>query len=492
MDQVKFLESLVREGDTELSGFLEILQLGRMKISTSNLLLVRFLDAARESSQREIVKDLVEYWTPYYREPISFRTYLYLIPTMSVDTMKLVEEVFDDYGYLQHIIELAAQKSSPEVVTACFKIDKVFGPQGPDVYHQALGIIEPHNNHLLQDYMTDKYRDVSGYAPVPTWVNNTHSNVPTQEELMKLIPEDTRVEFVIPTDNNAIVEAIYNSMINIMGPEFSCNADAYNMIADKYYQANHSERMEMIRPLITTEEVYLKEANVELIRALGPSHPIIGYGGVIETNDVEDSYGGSRMFLSNIFRDYDESGHVLDDDDEWYVGYCQQCNLKLRARHHALRMPIEGGGWMGCYCSFKCVRDYVTVDNQVRLTLIDNFETIITTSGIQDRIWPVKKTENSANNTAIGKSFREAMSGDYLVTPQLIPGFATHSPVVPSTIQDYAPPTTSFASPVTNLTLPSLELPTTSFTLPSLELPTTSLTLPSLELPTTTSSLPKI
>jgi len=201
------------------------------------------------------------------------------------------------------------------------------------------------------------------------------------------------------------------------------NADLYNMIMDKYYAASRTEQLEMIRPLITNQEVYLREANVKLIRAFGPAHPMIGYENVLLTNDKERSYGGSRMMLSNIFKDYDESGYILDDDEdvEWFVGYCQQCNLKIRAKHHAVRMPIEGGGWMGCYCCFKCIKDSINVENDVRTTLIDNFETIILATGIQDRIWPPKPKRSELVDIDNMRSFLEALREESGLPPIVEP-----------------------------------------------------------------------
>ena len=62
-------------------------------------------------------------------------------------------------------------------------------------------------------------------------------------------------------------------------------------------------------------------------------------------NDQCSIYGGCRMFLCQCFTD--------EDDASWFSGYCQICLQKIKYFNWSLRLPRIGGGWSGCYCSFK-------------------------------------------------------------------------------------------------------------------------------------------
>ena len=53
-----------------------------------------------------------------------------------------------------------------------------------------------------------------------------------------------------------------------------------------------------------------------------------------------------------------------NEDDEdimlyngWFTGYCQNCNLNIRDASHCVRFPNYEGGWSGCFCSLRCMKD---------------------------------------------------------------------------------------------------------------------------------------
>lgn len=41
----------------------------------------------------------------------------------------------------------------------------------------------------------------------------------------------------------------------------------------------------------------------------------------------------------------------------WFTGACQQCYLKIKKPCYAIRLPLDAGGWMGCFCCGKCAID---------------------------------------------------------------------------------------------------------------------------------------
>lgn len=89
------------------------------------------------------------------------------------------------------------------------------------------------------------------------------------------------------------------------------------------------------------------DAEIELLRTYGPSNPFF-------TSD-DPGIGQDRMFLCTYY-DYNED---LEDYFDNYKGYCDWKGHKITSKRCAVRMPMPGGGWMGWYCSFLCLREKV-------------------------------------------------------------------------------------------------------------------------------------
>jgi len=44
-----------------------------------------------------------------------------------------------------------------------------------------------------------------------------------------------------------------------------------------------------------------------------------------------------------------------EDTESWYTGICQACEEEIPEMGSALRHPLNDGGWMGCFCGFRCL-----------------------------------------------------------------------------------------------------------------------------------------
>lgn len=41
---------------------------------------------------------------------------------------------------------------------------------------------------------------------------------------------------------------------------------------------------------------------------------------------------------------------------EWFNGVCEECGVSIEKMRYALRFPVKNGGWIGCFCSFPCMK----------------------------------------------------------------------------------------------------------------------------------------
>jgi hypothetical protein len=146
------------------------------------------------------------------------------------------------------------------------------------------------------------------------------------------------------------------------------------------------------------------QRNKDLFRLYGPvnPHPNDDYSELTQTNDdgedepnFDKIYGGPRMFISLEY-EYDQDADLPTDD--WFTGYCLQCLKRIRKRHYAVRRPYIGGGWVGCYGSWMCVKTAVLTNSEVdeedldnkeivalQVALCDEFEAAMNQIGIQER-----------------------------------------------------------------------------------------------------------
>lgn len=100
----------------------------------------------------------------------------------------------------------------------------------------------------------------------------------------------------------------------------------------------------------------------ELFKRFGPSNTSLDED--LTDNHICTIYGGHRMFLCNEFEDVYVDDEIVDNDNvnydkitsKWFTGSCDTCFKPIRHSHYAVRVPIVSGGWIGCYCSWKCVK----------------------------------------------------------------------------------------------------------------------------------------
>jgi len=94
-----------------------------------------------------------------------------------------------------------------------------------------------------------------------------------------------------------------------------------------------------------------------LFHLMGPSNPFED----LEPNpdyELDECvlFGGCRMLLCKHCSDEDDSDAPRRYSPDWFTGECESCANIITRRSHALRIPLIGGAWYGCYCSnLNCI-----------------------------------------------------------------------------------------------------------------------------------------
>ncbi len=65
-----------------------------------------------------------------------------------------------------------------------------------------------------------------------------------------------------------------------------------------------------------------------------------------------------------------------DNEEEWFNGTCCNCQRKIENKEYAVRFPLRDGCWIGCYCSFNCLKknspeDY-NEEDEIKIKFIED------------------------------------------------------------------------------------------------------------------------
>lgn len=204
------------------------------------------------------------------------------------------------------------------------------------------------------DFIADKAGLEEHNAEMPSWVSRKPGDKETDwKEYKASVPTTDRVESII----SDLTEQVQLGTSD-----------------DKVVPTDVLEQV--VQMALSSDEK--KHAAADPDRIFGPVNPILN-------QECDESIPGGCRMLSCTCREVDQD---IDDDtpSPWFTGECDTCKLTIRNLSHAIRQPVVGGGWIGCYCSIQCLRDNParSLDQMAEL-LLDHMITIIEDKGISDR-----------------------------------------------------------------------------------------------------------
>jgi hypothetical protein len=147
----------------------------------------------------------------------------------------------------------------------------------------------------------------------------------------------------------------------------------FDTIQEAIHFDSHAEKEDIERVFEIYKRFYLTEKNRDRL-----------FGLVNCREEKCCSYDGNcRMLTCECY-----SNANIEDDEQnnlpsWFLGRCQKCMKSINKYHYAIRMPVENGGWQGCFCSLECMEDEFSGDfDQERIMGLSVF---LHTVGIMDR-----------------------------------------------------------------------------------------------------------
>lgn len=352
----------------ELDRCLKIMPVESLDVRQVDSLFSTFINLCTEYNRKECCRYVLDRWKVTFPEDekTSMLTKLFMKRMVTEKSLAFVIlSIYKDYTYIELMDELAEYDRSEEVITACLRADKVFGPQKLETYTIVRDNAVLHENYKLEEYAILKLEENAPFAEKPNYVKNYLGELYPEykNKLLKAKELDRIAEEIdmkgkeldkqimekideIPLEESLklLTEGLENSGVSIVEIE-----SAKKFLSSEL--ENPERKKELLMPILRAE----REINLETDRVLfwiyGPNNQLVNQN--LTLNTPSSKYGGCRMFLCDLF-DYDEEeGEVLD----WFTGSCDQCLKRIKKRCYAVRMPRVHGGWEGCFCSFKCVDD---------------------------------------------------------------------------------------------------------------------------------------
>lgn len=397
--------------------------------------------------------------------------YFLMQPDIDQSIIDLMLQSLDELSYAEYVYDLIRQDSSPKVEMALVRLDRSFGDQDQEVYNALLDVIKAQQkeegdyNHVAKEFLEGKLDIVSEYAPRPDWIKSYYDSIPDEEDpeldlvdmpsLKDILPSPSEAASLIlerfetlplvgealkPVQTLSDVDDETPSKETIVSCPMLTQAQKIALGKEKdslhrsflnaYNVATVEGKMSLLGNDITDDIV--KEALIndkKLFTILGPSNPI--YGMEYDPDSMCCKYGGCRMLTCIDFENDDEFGEIDPENPEetieWFTGSCESCHRKIAKKIYALRRPLTFGGWKGTFCSFKCLRDIVRVNDVMDHFIINQIETQLMEIGIQDRI---VSGEGELNNEELERELEFAtqrnLEEDYThVTIETIPKIPT-------------------------------------------------------------------
>lgn len=235
------------------------------------------------------------------------------------------KETLEDYQW-DHLMETV------EEVKQCFQYDPSF------LSRQSYSMTRDNQDVIRYIQSKQKLLNNSIIAKKPKWVSllekETIENYKNRE-LGKVSEDD---------------ENVLNEILDFLDKNTNFKQEIKE--AGDIAETNPEEIAKVMLALKDNASSELKE-EFPIERFYGPANTMLG-------KECCSLNGPCRMFYC-VCREFDddddyESAPAPSDSQEWFLGKCEECEKKIEKFRHSVRFPVDGGGWIGCFCSFDCMR----------------------------------------------------------------------------------------------------------------------------------------
>lgn len=382
-DIIKLLLLTINEDDPiKLEALLNKLPLNKMNAQKANNLLGICLTNVTAFKREECARVLYRAFASSnpQEETYSLLAEMLTNHTFPDDQIRMLLVAFPKMSLFDLFMQLVSRDDSPEANIGVQRLLEVFNVELQmdkrlQIIKEMIDMIDEKESLMnrIRGTLVEKYGEWAPYAPKPEYITAYNG-----EE----IPEDPRIE--IPDEDYVKIATEMTHEASDDNILFDDPEGTEQALVKMLKESDLEEKESIVEPLRREREHIALSENDEIFRFFGPSHPTVG--NELDKDTPCGEYGGCRMFLC-VCREIAMMDYDVEDPYEikWFKKVCDECKLKIEKKKYAVRLPNVDGGWHGCYCSFKCARKDIYIDEEgIVEELIAEFEDDLKTTKIYD------------------------------------------------------------------------------------------------------------
>lgn len=364
---------------------LSFLPLDAIPSDKADILIAHFLKGA--INNKDIVRLIIETFDlmRIQIDPLPAITKLFLNDSLERNTLITILKFFPEKLPINYYFDLMNMHDDVAALKAAGVIDILF----PNItitdwkllLEQTISEDDDDEHPLLREFFKAKTIEVGAPVSCPPWVQNFPKiniqpfklNIPSVEDAANIIINHMSKSMnAIDNEDNESIDIQSSDLIR-------------TNIINQYAISTISEKIKMLKDFIPLSEFDCSS----YFREFGPVNTMHSIKS--EDHDITHpcgKFGGCRMFTCTEFEDDDGNLDIMAIEEhtmfiDWWRKYCDQCHHRILKKHYSVRLPLLGGGWKGCFCSFDCMKQNSndTTTNVMIGRIMEQLETI----GIRER-----------------------------------------------------------------------------------------------------------
>lgn len=264
-----------------------------------------------------------------------------------------------------HLMNIATADILPEnyreLVEKCYRLlpqesktQKILYETLKDIarYEEDNSVLDPEGFSVdsgLKDVISELRTRSNNFTEVPDWILPISKDALERASHQDIHIEEYDFTYGCPLKDEYLEDILLKKMISDTG-DILKEEDNKNIFHEKLKQFNRrvylfSTYEGKCAILGQPVDVHINSQYIEDFRRLGPLNP--------SENSSCRRYGGCRMLVCQEFT-HENSDHPK----KWFQNQeCIMCGSLIARQKFALRKPLVEGGFVGCYCSFSCLKD---------------------------------------------------------------------------------------------------------------------------------------
>lgn len=330
------------------------------------------------NSSVEFYQTFYDAFTHATSDQEKFIALMILDPTYEDQTILAMNKKLD-LTFGTYIVALSSFRDTSQIEAAFLRLRTIYPLlTGPD-YQAAMELIKPRAHTIIlpnkhqTEFETQTYvnpqlfkilqemiEDTMEYQKIPEWVMQKvyyDGTLPT--EIIDDPGDKMNISHQLPEPSEAADYLLRDMMENAM--DVIPGELELRMVREEILKAYSLSGSDMLKARLLQPvyiNLYLRDDDEERKRLYGPANPYVISG-------EPDLHSSCRMLMYRKPTSEDIMDRFFEPDVEeepndyvnWFSGKCDFCNKKIREYWHAVRMPLECGGWSGCYCQWSCAID---------------------------------------------------------------------------------------------------------------------------------------